>query len=155
MNLKDVVEQLEACHYECEAGALENNVAFIRLKEIANALSASAGAMGIELIAAERLRQIEQESWTAVHDDQHTQGELGEAAMAYIAATDLDLTVLDTHAFSLWPHWWSVAWWKPADPIRNLAKAGALIAAEIDRLTRLAEREIVQSPTAETNVEIP
>ena len=28
-------------------------------------------------------------------------------------------------------------WWKPSiDPVRNLAKAGALIAAEIDRLQR-------------------
>ena len=28
-------------------------------------------------------------------------------------------------------------WWKPsADPVRNLEKAGALIAAEIDRLLR-------------------
>jgi hypothetical protein len=32
-----------------------------------------------------------------------------------------------------WP--WEKSWWKPsADPIRNLVKAGALIAAEIDRL---------------------
>lgn len=34
MNLREIVTQLESCHYECEAGALENNVAFIRLKEI-------------------------------------------------------------------------------------------------------------------------
>lgn len=34
-----------------------------------------------------------------------------------------------------WP--WDVSWWKPsADPERNLVKAGALIAAEIDRLHR-------------------
>jgi len=34
-----------------------------------------------------------------------------------------------------WP--WEASWWKPSDdPIRNLAKAGALIAAEIDRLQR-------------------
>lgn len=32
-----------------------------------------------------------------------------------------------------WP--WDPSWWKPSpDPIRNLVKAGALIAAEIDRL---------------------
>lgn len=42
-----------------------------------------------------------------------------------------------------WPFEWS--WWKPANPpslqgrIRELAKAGALIAAEIDRLQRLPE----------------
>lgn len=32
-----------------------------------------------------------------------------------------------------WP--WDMKWWKPSDdPIKNLVKAGALIAAEIDRL---------------------
>jgi hypothetical protein len=41
-----------------------------------------------------------------------------------------------------WP--WDQEWWKPSDdPIRNLAKAGALIAAEIDRLQRKAEADQV------------
>lgn len=35
-----------------------------------------------------------------------------------------------------WP--WDEEWWKPSeDPVRNLVKAGALIAAEIDRLQRV------------------
>ena len=34
-----------------------------------------------------------------------------------------------------WP--WGSEYWKPSeDPVRNLVKAGALIAAEIDRLNR-------------------
>lgn len=33
--LKEIVEQLESCKYECQAGPLENNVAFIELKELA------------------------------------------------------------------------------------------------------------------------
>ncbi len=38
-----------------------------------------------------------------------------------------------------WP--WEMAWLKISeDPVRNLVKAGALIAAEIDRLLRLAEK---------------
>ena len=36
-----------------------------------------------------------------------------------------------------WP--WSDKWWKPKDKIRDLVRAGALIAAEIDRLQRLKE----------------
>ena len=36
MNLKDIVEQLEHCKYECIAGPLENNTAFIALKELAD-----------------------------------------------------------------------------------------------------------------------
>ena len=38
MTLKEIVEQLELCGFECEAGPLENNVAFIELKEMANNL---------------------------------------------------------------------------------------------------------------------
>ncbi len=37
MNLIEIVEQLESCNYECEAGALVNNTHFIELKRIASA----------------------------------------------------------------------------------------------------------------------
>lgn len=33
MELKEIVEQLEACGFECEAGPLENNTAFVELKK--------------------------------------------------------------------------------------------------------------------------
>ncbi|MPL79234.1 hypothetical protein SDC9_25110 [bioreactor metagenome] len=96
---------------------------------------------GIESIAAERARQIDVEGWTPGHDDEHKYGEMGKAAVCY---------ALHACAFSLepgmddfdgwWP--WDTQWWKPSgDPIRNLEKAGALIAAEIDRLRRAAEIE--------------
>lgn len=89
---------------------------------------------GVELIAVERQRQIAVEGWTPEHDDTHAQHEMALAAFCYlghIAVTDaLNIPTL------FWP--WEQAWWKPSDdPIRNLVKAGALIAAEIDRLTRL------------------
>lgn len=35
MALKEIVKQIESCGYECEAGPLENNQAFQRLKELA------------------------------------------------------------------------------------------------------------------------
>lgn len=35
MTLKEIVEQLESCDYRCEAGSLENNVAFQELKRLA------------------------------------------------------------------------------------------------------------------------
>lgn len=35
MELKEIVEQLESCGFECVAGPLENNTAFIALKELA------------------------------------------------------------------------------------------------------------------------
>jgi hypothetical protein len=93
---------------------------------------------GIELIAAERERQISAEGWTSAHDDEHTVGQLIVAAQDYIGAAKNILRKWDfpDKPFMGWP--WDVSWWKPSpDPIRNLVKAGALIAAEIDRLERL------------------
>jgi len=95
---------------------------------------------GIELIAAERARQITEEGWTADHDDtEHPAGQLAGAAACYALwhSVYLHSGVLWRFIMALWP--WSHEWWKPtqpADPIRDLAKAGALIAAEIDRLQR-------------------
>ena len=38
-----------------------------------------------------------------------------------------------------WP--WNITWWKPStDPVRNLTKAGALIAAEIERIQRAVNK---------------
>lgn len=90
---------------------------------------------GAELIAKERERQIAEEGWTAEHDDQHKNGELARAAIAYIANGLLDVVMTS----ALWPRQWERAWFKPKDRIRNLVRAGALIAAEIDRLQREQE----------------
>ncbi|MCM0758081.1 hypothetical protein M7775_05755 [Sporomusa sphaeroides DSM 2875] len=92
---------------------------------------------GIELIAAERQRQIEKEGWTAEHDRQHAFGELILAAMCY--ATPLEYREEIKTPVGMVPvNWpWSNEHWKPTpDRIRELQKAGALIAAEIDRLQR-------------------
>ena len=87
---------------------------------------------GSERIAAERQRQIEEEGWTPEHDAEYTNGELAGAAIAYTIAT---LIPNDRGEPEWWP--WDSDWWKPSDdPIRNLEKAGALLAAEIDRLER-------------------
>ncbi len=99
---------------------------------------------GAELIAQERKRQIEQEGWTAEHDDsEHLPGDLADAARAYTLYAWWQLTPhggwtkTQVNAIILedWP--WDERWWKPSDdPVRNLEKAGALIAAEIDRFQR-------------------
>lgn len=89
---------------------------------------------GIELIASERQRQILSEGWSPEHDAHHVNGELRDAAICY--AMVCDDNGAGENAVDIWP--WERGWWKPSeDPIRNLAKAGALIAAEIDRLQRL------------------
>ena len=83
---------------------------------------------GIELIAAERQRQIEEERRSLGRDAEvYTDGEFVDAAMCYASQ--------DSEQHWSWP--WSDEWWNPSDdPVRNLVKAGALIAAEIDRLQR-------------------
>lgn len=89
---------------------------------------------GAMQIATERGRQITAEGWSAEHDDRHINGELRDAAIAYAMICD-DRAPFDLA--SVWP--WEMKWWKPSDdPVRNLVKAGALIAAEIDRLQRKA-----------------
>lgn len=88
---------------------------------------------GIELIAQERRRQEAVEGWTPAHDDTHVRGEMARAACVYA----LQHTTVTGRAIR-WP--WAQYWFKPKDPIRNLVKAGALIAAEIDRLQRSEAR---------------
>lgn len=39
--LKEIVEQLKNCGYECEAGPLVNNVAFQKLSELAGVVDES------------------------------------------------------------------------------------------------------------------
>lgn len=91
---------------------------------------------GIELIAEERQRQIEVEGWTSEHDAEHRDGELAEAAAAYASAELYRRST--SEGYDKMPHIWPFErkYWKPTpdDRIRELQKAGALIAAEIDRL---------------------
>jgi len=96
---------------------------------------------GAELIAEERQRQISQEGWTPEHDDGHREDELAKAAMCYAMPNryrDLKPLSRNYHE-TFWP--WEQEFWKPSpnDRVRELTKAGALIAAEIDRLQRLQE----------------
>lgn len=103
---------------------------------------------GIELIAEERARQISAEGWTALHDSQHHNGELAKAAACYAmprlirereenGTPGLNRYTPVKPFMNIWP--WAKKWWKPTpnDRVRELVKAGALLAAEIDRLHRL------------------
>lgn len=94
----------------------------------------------IELIAAERNRQISVEGFTPDHDDQHVDNQLANAAACY--ALDAHLSQKEIWGTELvdlmWP--WAEEWWKPEESrIRNLVKAGALLVAEIERLQRLEQ----------------
>ena len=89
---------------------------------------------GIELIADERDRQISEEGWTAEHDSGHTSGELSLLAACYILK-NYTFAVFEKRIESeLFAYWGSDEWIKYKNPIKDLIRAGALIAAEIDRI---------------------
>lgn len=107
---------------------------------------------GADLIIHERIRQIEEEGWTAEHDANHTAMSLAVAGAAYaLFAAAVHggeggswRLAYSKAAGELWP--FDEEWWKPTDdPVRQLVKAGALIAAEIDR--RLAEEASAEDHT--------
>lgn len=90
---------------------------------------------GVERIAAERARQVSKEGWTAEYDDAtHRRWQLTRAAICYLR--EAKGSKFHHGAPTDWP--WSDEWWKPRERMDDLVRAGALIAAEIDRLERLA-----------------
>lgn len=95
---------------------------------------------GAERIAAERRRQIQVEGYDTDHDTAHDEGELALAAACYATPPGLYSRSQGQpwhgNPPQGWP--WDARYWKPGDRIRELEKAGALIAAEIDRLQRRA-----------------
>lgn len=76
--------------------------------------------IGSDLIATERQRQIDEEGYTSEHDAYHDDSSLVGAAVEYA----LEAARL-IHGY-------------PLSAVRNLVKAGALIAAEIDRLESIS-----------------
>lgn len=107
---------------------------------------------GIEEISIERVRQVTREGFDAKHDQLNTQFELSRCAIAYInQAQNLGLSVWQDRIPDEYPVTWDKKFWKPLpkdenslcpvieldDSIQMLTRAGALIAAEIDRLKNL------------------
>jgi len=105
---------------------------------------------GIQRIVDERARQIAKEGWTPEHDDEHTEGELALVGALYATPVKLLEKLIDDDDHIEFVDPWPLAWHKEWDKrlerrdpelcrpsrIRELEKAGALIAAEIDRLLR-------------------
>jgi hypothetical protein len=118
---------------------------------------------GAEAIAVERQRQLDIKDWTPDHDDEHKDEQLLAAAICYALnkaenhkgriitgfeeeGSYFVFTKVRRSAPPIWP-------WEPefdkretTDRLRSLAKAGALIAAEYDRLQRLADKEAKDTP---------
>lgn len=89
----------------------------------------------IELVIAERKRQIEKEGWSIEHDDNHTRHELA-CAGAYYAVPQIVRNHLDDSLIHLWP--WEEEAFKPTpgNRLRELTKATSLLIAEMERIIR-------------------
>ena len=99
---------------------------------------------GAELIAAERAAQESREGYNPAHDDEHDDRSLLLAGITYaVLEANGDVGAAE----QWWP--WPLREFNPKDPMRNLVRAGALIAAEIDRLQRAA----VKQPAVHCNSE--
>lgn len=102
---------------------------------------------GIELIAEERQRQIDVEGYSEQHDSQHKTSEFVYAAIAYIESAKIGISSLElwnddastilarkTEMGKACMPWKGA--FKASTDVRDLVKAGALIAAAIDRLQK-------------------
>lgn len=95
---------------------------------------------GAELIVQERNRQIEVEGFDKEHDSHHHVTEFINAASCYLQ-TGFCYAVGNEHSLDhtiqhikRGEFVWGKEWFKPTSCLRDLVKAGALIAAAIDRL---------------------
>lgn len=105
---------------------------------------------GSDIVIQERKMQIEKEGWTSEHDAQHIDGELAKAAVCYAMPNKIRKYYQvysgdGKHSLMWFP--WESKWWKPSprNRIKELAKAGALIIAEIDRLLLLEKQKEVKN----------
>lgn len=96
----------------------------------------NASEQGVNIIADERRRQVLQEGYSIQNDTQYKDDELVKAAISYLLCNIYGIKS------GLWP--WDDRFWKPVgskNSVSNLKKAGALIAAEIDRIKEITRNE--------------
>ena len=153
--LRSVFEMAEPTDETLRAYLRDRDAAIERAEKAEKELTLirrTALSPGLVGISIERQRQIEKHEWTAEHDDEHDDGQLAMAASCYAAsAANERIYVREEYAagFSLddpfpWDNTSDARPYNgnvlkcPTDEqaIRLLEKAGALIAAEIDRLLR-------------------
>lgn len=113
-------------------------------KDIKDYLQEKDMKTGIELIAEERQRQIEVEGYSQQHDSQHDTSEFICAAIIYAESAkrgivshefgnDNEIEIMVRKNDLRYEFPWGDSF-KPSTDIRDLVKAGALIAATIDRI---------------------
>lgn len=104
---------------------------------------------GIQLIAIERKRQIEELGYNYRNDALYSNEQLAKAGACYALPEDyrgenlepVEDPEYDNLLNAIWP--WDKSYWKPTpeDRIKELSKAGALIAAQIDYLQNIKKQK--------------
>jgi hypothetical protein len=107
----------------------------------------AAASNGAVMIMAERIEQVEQHGYLPPDDLLYEQAELALAAKSYLdTAIDMALRPDIVRAHGDFPESWpwpAETWREPTDRLKALVKAGALIAAEIDR--ELTARSLIEA----------
>ena len=110
------------------------------------------GKSPLEMIATERQAQLAM-GYDASHDDQYAAGELAAAAACFaLGSTEVRDAKESGEACNLWPAEWPREILGENTRMRQLVVAGALIAAEIERLQRahFAAIDAAQQTTLDT-----
>ena len=87
---------------------------------------------GIDLIAEERAEQLNKHKWSAEHDKEHEEGQLKMAAM--YALQPYPNEQIGIRCYGGWD--WFTEKMDNKTELQRLVVAGALIAAEIDRISK-------------------
>jgi hypothetical protein len=102
--------------------------------------------IALEEITAERNRQVKDLGWHEGTDDEQNRGsQLAKVAALYTLAAvyNTDSPLFSRIFHSVWPSSWLRDYWKPnlKSRRRRLVVAGALLLAELERLSRAGECE--------------
>lgn len=93
---------------------------------------------GAEAIRKERSRQVMSEGYDMKHDERHEPEKFIQAAVAYLLSA-----VGNDEAAGEWP--FDAEFFKPKDKIRDMERAGALIAAGLDLMYRKVEEKNIKT----------
>lgn len=97
----------------------------------------------LQLVEKERNRQIVEKGYTSEHDDEHTNGEIANAAACYAATVPIFKVMVNTDRFpmkTVYP--WQCTFFSKEDHSRKqqLIIAAAFINAEYDRIVRAEQK---------------
>lgn len=108
------------------------------IKDVVIAVRALCSSVGVMEICRERLRQVGSLGFDSAHDAQYTNNELVKAAICFAVDCVVPVHGVDLKMCRIGSGLWPEGFRLPSDDEKTkrefLARAGALIAAEIDRI---------------------